>query len=127
MIRSLHFSGTLRLTDRIRERVHDVSTAATTAPPVPTSHPKGFYFLFAGEFAERFSFYGMRAILPLYMSDQLGFGEGDGGRYYTFFLAACYLLPLLGGWVADNFFGKYWKFRYGKIWLDKHQNIIQSW
>ncbi len=50
----------------------------------------------------------MRAILPLYLSDQMGFGEGAGGRYYTFFLAACYLLPLLGGFIADRFFGKYW-------------------
>ena len=66
------------------------------------------FFLFAGEFAERFSFYGMRAILPLYLSDQMGFGEGQGGKYYAFFLAACYLLPMLGGYIADNFFGKYW-------------------
>jgi dipeptide/tripeptide permease len=76
--------------------------------PTPATHPKGFFFLFAGEFAERFSFYGMRAILPLYLADQMGFGEGQGGRYYTFFLAACYLLPLAGGYIADNFFGKYW-------------------
>ncbi|MBA4067600.1 MAG: MFS transporter [Isosphaera sp.] len=88
-----------------------MATDTPTTPPgttVPTTHPKGFFFLFAGEFAERFSFYGMRAILPLYLSDQMGFGEEDGGRYYTFFLAACYLLPLLGGYIADNFFGKYW-------------------
>lgn len=77
-------------------------------PTTPTSHPKGFFFLFAGEFAERFSFYGMRAILPLYLSDQLGFGEEKGGLYYSLFLGMCYALPLLGGWVADNFLGKYW-------------------
>ena len=76
------------------------SDPATPNPTVPQTHPKGFFFLFAGEFAERFSFYGMRAILPLYLSDQMGFGEGTGARYYTFFLAAAYLLPLLGGWIA---------------------------
>lgn len=85
-----------------------VKPTTGTANPVPQTHPKGFFFLFAGEFAERFSFYGMRAILPLYLSDQMGFGEGAGGRYYTFFLAACYLLPLVGGFIADKFFGKYW-------------------
>jgi POT family proton-dependent oligopeptide transporter len=85
-----------------------VANETSPQTDVPLTHPKGFMFLFAGEFAERFSFYGMRAILPLYLSDQMGFGEGEGGRYYTFFLAACYLLPLLGGYIADNFFGKYW-------------------
>lgn len=84
------------------------SDATAPVPAALQTHPKGFFFLFAGEFAERFSFYGMRAILPLYLSDQMGFGEGAGGRYYTFFLAAAYLLPLLGGWIADTFFGKYW-------------------
>lgn len=74
----------------------------------PMGHPKGFFFLFAGEFAERFSFYGMRAILPLYLADQMGYGEADGMRYYSYFIGLCYFLPLLGGWVADNLFGKYW-------------------
>ncbi len=87
-----------------------MSTAEPTPPaaPVPTGHPKGFYFLFAGEFAERFSFYGMRAILPLYLADQLGYGEARGGVFYAFFLAMCYFTPLIGGYIADNFFGKYW-------------------
>lgn len=49
----------------------------------------------------------MRAILPLYLSDQLDYGEARGGLYYSFFLAAAYLLPLLGGYIADNFLGKY--------------------
>lgn len=78
------------------------------AAPIPTTHPKGFFFLFAGEFAERFSFYGMRAILPLYLSDQMGFGETGSGTYYPLFLGLCYFLPLLGGYIADNFLGKYW-------------------
>src|SRR5262245_50096284 len=71
-------------------------------------HPKGFWFIFWGEFAERCSYYGMRAILGLYMATELGLGEANAGTYMAFFIAACYYLPLLGGWVADRFIGKYW-------------------
>src|SRR5262249_5122084 len=73
-----------------------------------SAHPKGFWFFFWGEFAERSSYYGMRAILAVYMADQLGLGEANATTYTSFFLAACYFLPLVGGWVADNFFGKHW-------------------
>jgi POT family proton-dependent oligopeptide transporter len=72
------------------------------------SHPIGFWFFFWGEFAERCSYYGMRAILAKYMADQLGLGQDDASTYMSFFIAACYFLPLAGGWVADNLFGKYW-------------------
>jgi dipeptide/tripeptide permease len=72
------------------------------------NHPTGFWFIFWGELAERCSFYGMRAILAKYMADQLGLGQDNAATYVSFFVAACYFLPLLGGWVADNFFGKYW-------------------
>jgi solute carrier family 15 (oligopeptide transporter), member 1 len=72
------------------------------------SHPKGFWFFFWGEFAERCSYYGMRAILAKYMTDRLGIGQDDAGTYMSFFIGACYFLPLLGGYLADRFFGKYW-------------------
>jgi POT family proton-dependent oligopeptide transporter len=76
--------------------------------PVPTSHPPAMYFFFWGEFAERASYYGMRAILPLYLTSALGFSAISGGRIYFCFKMACYILPLLGGYLADRFFGRYW-------------------
>jgi dipeptide/tripeptide permease len=71
------------------------------------SHPVGFWFIFWGEFAERCSYYGMRAILARYMAEQLNLGEANATTYSSFFVAACYFLPMLGGYLADNFFGKY--------------------
>jgi POT family proton-dependent oligopeptide transporter len=73
-----------------------------------TSHPPGFWFFFWGELAERSCYYGARAILTLYMVEQLGFGNANASTIMSLFIAACYLLPLLGGYIADNFFGKYW-------------------
>ncbi|HEY4761907.1 MAG TPA: oligopeptide:H+ symporter [Thermoguttaceae bacterium] len=70
-------------------------------------HPLGFWFFFWGEFAERCSYYGMRAILLLYMIDRLNFSAQDANRIMSFFIAGCYLLPLVGGYVADNYLGKY--------------------
>ncbi|MFO0797919.1 MAG: MFS transporter [Gemmataceae bacterium] len=80
----------------------------TAADPVPTSHPVGFRFFFWGEFAERCSYYGMRAILALYMTEKLGVDKADAGTFMSLFIAACYFFPLVGGYVADNFLGKYW-------------------
>lgn len=72
------------------------------------SHPIGFWFFFWGEFAERASYYGMRAILTLYMIDVLGFSKANASTLMSFFIAASYFLPLLGGFIADRFLGKYW-------------------
>ena len=84
------------------------SAAAPAAAPAATGHPTAFWFFFWGEFAERCSYYGMRAILALYMVDKLGVEKGDAGTYMSLFIAACYFFPLIGGFVADNFLGKYW-------------------
>jgi POT family proton-dependent oligopeptide transporter len=73
-----------------------------------TSHPAGFWFIFWGELAERSCYYGMRAILFLYMTSQLNFTDDNAQSINYLFIAACYFLPLLGGYIADNFFGKYW-------------------
>lgn len=87
-------------------------SVADTNPPVtgapPKGHPIGFWFFFWGELAERSSYYGMRAILALYMTERLGVAKDDAGTFMSLFIAACYFFPLIGGWIADNFLGKYW-------------------
>lgn len=82
--------------------------AGEQAARIVMTHPIGFWFFFWGELAERCSYYGMRSILALYMADQLGFEEHTADLAMHAFIAACYLLTLVGGWVADKFFGKYW-------------------
>lgn len=70
-----------------------------------TGHPKGLYVLFTTEMWERFNFYGMRAILSLFMAQALMMGEKDSSIIYGGFLGLCYLTPLLGGYLSDKFFG----------------------
>ncbi len=70
-----------------------------------TSHPKGLSVLFTTEMWERFSFYGMRAIMKLYMVKALLFSEADSSNLYGSYLGLVYLTPLLGGYVADRYWG----------------------
>ena len=80
-------------------------------PVLDVGHPRAFWFFFWGEFAERCSYYGMRAILPLYMTSagtSFHFSDQTGSKLVFAFKMACYFLPLLGGFLADRFFGKYW-------------------
>src|SRR2546427_8976253 len=81
---------------------------ATAASQVPTNHPPAIWFFFWGEFAERSSYYGMRAILFLYMTQVLRYEDTKATPLYSSFKMACYFLPLLGGWIADRWLGRYW-------------------
>lgn len=72
---------------------------------VKTGHPKGLWVLFGTEMWERFNFYGMRAILTLFMVNSLLMKEADSSLIYGGFLGLCYLTPMLGGFVSDRFFG----------------------
>ena len=76
--------------------------------PSPTGHPPAIWFFFWGEFAERSSYYGMRTILMLYLTTTLHMTAGVAGPIYSAFKTACYLLPLLGGFIADRWLGRYW-------------------
>ncbi len=96
------------MTDRLPASTVTPDAAAPLAErPMRTSHPLALAFFFWGEFAERCSFYGMKAILLLYMIDRLGFDNGSASAWMNYFKAACYFLPLAGGFLADNYFGKY--------------------
>jgi len=68
-------------------------------------HPKGLYVLFFTEMWERFSYYGMRAILILYMTNYFLWNQEDASRVYKWYTALVYFTPLLGGYLADRFLG----------------------
>lgn len=70
-----------------------------------TKHPKGLWVLFGTEMWERFNFYGMRAILTLFMVNSLLMKEEDTSLIYGAFLGLCYLTPMLGGFISDRFLG----------------------
>lgn len=76
-----------------------------TETTAKTGHPKGLWVLFGTEMWERFNFYGMRALLTLFLVNSLMMKEADASLIYGGFLGLCYLTPLLGGFIADRFFG----------------------
>jgi POT family proton-dependent oligopeptide transporter len=68
-------------------------------------HPAGLYVLFATEMWERFNYYGMRAILILFMTKALAFNDAFASNLYGSYTGLVYLTPLIGGYVADRFWG----------------------
>src|SRR3954466_6574323 len=72
---------------------------------VQKGHPKGLSVLFATEMCERFNFYGMRALLTLFLVNALAFSDKDASIIYGGFLGLCYLTPMLGGYMSDRFLG----------------------
>jgi proton-dependent oligopeptide transporter, POT family len=73
--------------------------------PAPDEQPRTLYALFATEAWERFSYYGMRAILVLYMMKGLGFAQAQASNLYGIYTALVYFTPLGGGYLADRVLG----------------------
>ena len=86
-----------------------------TEPPVTHKLPAGIPYIVGNEAAERFSYYGMRAILVVFMTQYLLGSDGqpapmsdsEAKVYYHYFVMAAYFFPLLGALVADVWLGKY--------------------
>ncbi|MFD2936920.1 peptide MFS transporter [Spirosoma flavum] len=95
----------------------------TIDKPVSTAtlfgHPMGLFVLFFTEMWERFSYYGMRAILLLFLIDNvrggMGLNEAEGAAIYGIYTASVYLLSLPGGWIADNILGQRKSILYGGL------------
>jgi POT family proton-dependent oligopeptide transporter len=97
-----------------------------TAPPPavqplepPQRHPIGLYTLFFTEMWERLSYYGMRALLVLFMVDSvrggMGLDDKTAASIYGLYTSAVYLAALPGGWIADRFLGAQKAVWYGGI------------
>ncbi|MFO0672881.1 MAG: peptide MFS transporter [Polyangiaceae bacterium] len=69
-------------------------------------HPRGLYTLFGAEAWERFSYYGMRALLVLYMVNHLKFTRSDALEVYALYTGLVYLTPIAGGLLADKLLGR---------------------
>lgn len=72
---------------------------------IQKGHPKGLYVLFVTEMWERFSYYGMRAIFVLFLTKALMFDKAFGSNIYGSYTGLVYLTPLIGGYMADRYWG----------------------
>jgi POT family proton-dependent oligopeptide transporter len=75
----------------------------SNAPTI--GHPPGLYWLFAAEMWERFCYYGMRALLLLYLVKSLAMGDDKGFAVYGAYTALVYVMPVIGGRIADGILG----------------------
>lgn len=80
-------------------------------------HPKGLYMLFFAEMWERFSYYGMRALLVLYLTKHFLLSKSDAVLIYASYGSLVYLAPVIGGVIADRFLGQRKAVTYGAILL----------
>uniref|UniRef100_A0A8C0VA74 Solute carrier family 15 member 1-like n=1 Tax=Cyanistes caeruleus TaxID=156563 RepID=A0A8C0VA74_CYACU len=69
--------------------------------------PLSIFFIVINEFCERFSYYGMKAVLTLYFTRFLLWGDNFATAIYHAFVALCYLTPILGAIIADSWLGKF--------------------
>jgi len=84
-----------------------MATSISAAAPERSilGHPRGLAILFLTEMWERFSFYGMRSLLVLYLTQHFLFGDSEAQGLYAAYASLVYLAPVLGGFVADRWLG----------------------
>src|SRR6267142_1327370 len=92
-----------------RTRRAERTLRVTTTPPGSSwfGHPRGLSTLFFTEMWERFSYYGMRGFLILYMTKALSFTDSHAGAVYGNYVGSVWVTPILGGLIADRWLGQY--------------------
>ncbi|KAL1273166.1 hypothetical protein QQF64_029028 [Cirrhinus molitorella] len=79
----------------------------TKSRPTILGYPVSIFFIVVNEFCERFSYYGMKAVLVLYFKYFIGWDNDFSTTIYHTFVALCYLTPILGAIIADSWLGKF--------------------
>src|SRR5688572_19912785 len=90
---------------------------AARKEPEALGHPKGLYMLFFAEMWERFSYYGMRALLIFYLTKHWLFDDGKSNLIYGAYTSLVYITPVLGGYLADRYLGQRRAVLFGGILL----------
>ncbi|MBN1909405.1 MAG: peptide MFS transporter [Pirellulales bacterium] len=107
--------------------------ASSPAVKAAKGQPSGLWVLFITEMWERFSYYGMRALLVFYLvskttADNPGFGweAGSAAQFYGWFTCFCYLTPLVGGLLADKFLGTHRSMLVGGVFIAMGQFCLAA-
>src|SRR6185312_13672904 len=83
-----------------------IGAAGDASVPTWFGQPRGLTVIFLTEMWEKFSYYGMRAMLVYYMTRQLLFSQHDASLVYGMYTAFVYFTPIVGGFVSDRWLGK---------------------
>jgi len=89
----------------------------TRPKPEVLNHPKGLYILFFAEMWERFSYYGMRALLIFYLTQHWLFADDASNIIYGAYTSLVYITPVLGGYLADRWLGQRKAVLFGAVLL----------
>ncbi len=97
---------------------------ATSKKPEFAGHPKGLYMLFFAEMWERFSYYGMRAILIFYLTQHWLFNDSKSSLIYGAYTSLVYITPVLGGYLADRYLGQRKAVLFGGVLLAAGHSLM---
>lgn len=81
-----------------------------------SSQPKGLFHLIAIQMWEFFSYYGMRSLLILFLTQKLLMSDDHAYALYGAYTSLVYVTPILGGYLADRYLGNYWSVIIGGCW-----------
>lgn len=93
------------------------ASVAMSRKPEFLGHPKGLYMLFFAEMWERFSYYGMRALLIFYLTQHWLFNDSKSNLIYGAYTSLVYITPVLGGYLADRYLGQRKAVLFGAVLL----------
>src|SRR5918998_1674595 len=97
---------------------------AVQREPEFAGHPKGLYMLFFAEMWERFSYYGMRALLIFYLTQHWLFNDSKSTLIYGAYTSLVYITPVLGGYLADRYLGQRKAVLFGGILLAAGHSLM---
>jgi proton-dependent oligopeptide transporter, POT family len=97
---------------------------AVQREPEFAGHPKGLYMLFFAEMWERFSYYGMRAILIFYLTQHWLFSDSKSNLIYGAYTSLVYITPVLGGYLADRYLGQRKAVLFGGVLLAAGHSLM---
>ena len=92
--------------------------------PEFAGHPKGLYMLFFAEMWERFSYYGMRALLIFYLTQHWLFSDSKSTLIYGAYTSLVYITPVLGGYLADRYLGQRKAVLFGGVLLAAGHSLM---